>query len=94
MKVVRLSALRTGCLYPQEIYLVLIYVRGCQPQGHSAAGMIVSMKNSNDTIEPATFRLVAQCLNQLRRRVPPTKKQERSEMRVVISHACLVLCIS
>jgi len=43
----------------------------CRPQGHSAAERIMLMKNSNDTIGNRTrYRIVAQCLNQLRHRVP------------------------
>jgi len=57
MKVVSLKVLRTGHPYPQEIFQVLISVRGClDPRA------IVRTKG----IEPATFRIVAQCLNQLR----------------------------
>jgi len=52
----------------------------CVSHGHSAAGKIMSMKNSND-IETTTFQLVARCLNQLRHRVRPvlctvTRKQK------------------
>jgi len=44
MKVVSLSALHTDRLYPQEIFLALIFVRS-----HTAEG-IISVKNSSDTI--------------------------------------------
>ena len=67
---VKLSALRTGRIYPQEILLVLISVRDLiRPQGHSAIGRIMSMKNSSG-IEPATFRFVAQHLNHCATAVP------------------------
>jgi hypothetical protein len=72
MKVVRLSALCTDCIYPQNILLVLISVWGWVYQVHSAAGRINSMKVSMtpSEFELVTFRLVGHCLNQLRYRVP------------------------
>jgi hypothetical protein len=53
-----------------------------RPQGHSAAGRIMSMKNSN---EPATFWLAAQCLNQLhhQQRAPIYQYVRRYQFRTL-----------
>ena len=61
---VMLSSWRTGRLYPQEIFLVLISTRVCEDPKDIVRpeGLYISR------IEPATFRLVAQCLNQLHHR--------------------------
>jgi len=52
MKVERMSALRTGRLYLQEIF---ISVRECvNPRAIVRPGRIMSMKNSSDTIKNRT----------------------------------------
>jgi hypothetical protein len=51
MKVISLSALSTGRLYPAgDTASTHFCNRVSQFQGHSAAGKTMSMKNSNDTI--------------------------------------------
>ena len=60
MKVVGLSALRIGRLYPPgNIPGTHFCLRLSQPQGHSAAGRIMSMKNSSYTIGNRTRDLPA-----------------------------------
>ena len=60
MKMVSLSALRTGHVYPPgNIPVSHFCKRLSRPQGHSAAGRIMSIKNSNDTIGNRTRDLPA-----------------------------------
>jgi len=66
MNVVRLSASRTGRLYPQEMFLVNIFTRGLvDPRAmvRSEGNMSLKIPVIPQGIDPGTVRLVAQRLN-------------------------------
>ena len=62
MKIVRLSASRTGHLYPNEMFLVLIFTRGwVDPRAMVRLKVNMSLKNSVKIpgIDPGTVPLIA-----------------------------------
>ena len=72
MKVARLSALRTGRFLPprkHSRYSFLLEAESTPGPQCGQKDYVNEMTPSG--IEPATFWLVAQCLNQLRHRGPP-----------------------
>ena len=77
MKMVRLSALHTGWLLPQEKSMILICVSW--PQGHGAAASIKSIKNPNDPIGNWT------CDLPLCSRVPQPTASPLNPLRILIT---------
>jgi hypothetical protein len=67
------SIMRRPPFTRRKILVLISVIRLSRPLDHSTAERIRSVKilMTSSGTEPATFRLVAQCLNQLRYGVPP-----------------------
>ena len=91
MKVARLSVLRTGRLYPQGRFLVLISVRGWVDSRVPVRPKRLSQWKIPMTpsgIQSATFRPVKQCLNDLMVTIWDVRK-----LNVICRHIYVTTCV-
>jgi hypothetical protein len=85
---VSLSALHAVRPLSPGRFLVLVSVRGwVDPRATVRLERLGQLKNPMTTsgIEPTTFRLVAQCLNQLRYRVTPFRIRKKGKVVPVLN---------